>query len=119
MTAFAWAGGDLDLRMPVGEDGHQFYERYDGAIAELRGSGGESVVAVSHGAAIRTWVAARCENTGGDFAGDHQLDNTGAAVLRSTRRGWVLVDWIPTPIGGGALADPRAVDPTGQVTTPG
>jgi probable phosphoglycerate mutase len=114
-TAFAWAKGDLELRMPGGESGHEFFQRYDAAIRDVLDSRAKVVVAVSHGAAIRTWVAARCDNTDGGFAGTHQLDNTGVAVLEGDRvHDWHLVEWQSTPLGGTGLADARAVDPTGE-----
>lgn len=119
-TAFAWAGGDLDLRMPhgstvPGESGHEFFARYDAAIATIRRCGHSTVMAVSHGAAIRTWVAARCVNTDGSFAGDNQLDNTGMAVLESEGDDeWRLVAWHRAPVGGMELNDDDAVDPIGE-----
>ncbi|MCU1422571.1 MAG: hypothetical protein JWN36_2222 [Microbacteriaceae bacterium] len=112
-TAFAWARGELDLRMPGGETGHEFFLRFDAAIEQAR-SAGDDVLVVSHGAAIRTWVAARCDNTNGVFAGTHQLDNTGLVTLHSHDRGWHLDDWQSTPVGGAHLADDRAVDPMGM-----
>ena len=114
-TAFAWARGDLALRMPGAETGHEFFARFDAAIADILESHYETAVAVSHGAAIRTWVAARCSNTDGEFAGTHQLDNTGMAILEgNTVRDWHLVDWRSAPVGGAGLTDARAVDPTGE-----
>jgi probable phosphoglycerate mutase len=114
-ASFAWAKGDLQLRMPGGETGLEFFERFDDAIADILAEHGKSVVAVSHGAAIRTWVAARCENTDGSFAGTHQLDNTGTAILEGEDvRRWRLIDWRSEPLGGARLADARAVDPTGE-----
>jgi broad specificity phosphatase PhoE len=116
-TAFAWARGDRELRMPGGEDGVEFFTRFDAAIAGIRAGGGGTVVAVSHGAAIRTWVAARCANTDGEFAGTHTLDNTGLARLESRDHDqWELLDWQAAPVGGIQLADSRAVDPTGEGT---
>ncbi len=114
-TIFAWAKGDLTVRMPGGESCTEFFQRFDATIADIVSMGGASVVVVSHGAAIRTWVAARCENTDGTFAGTHQLDNTGLAVLES-RRGhlWRMIEWHSAPLGGLELADSRAVDPTGE-----
>ena len=61
-TVFAWAGGDLDRRMPAGGDGHQFFDRYDAAIARvaeraLRAGNNSAAAVVSHGAAIRMWTA--------------------------------------------------------------
>lgn len=114
-TAYAWALGDLDLRMPGGETGHEFFDRFDAAITALSG---ETALVVSHGAAIRTWVAARCDNTSGAFAGDHKLANTALVTLRSTRHGWHLDDWGDAPIGGASLLDARAVDPMGKGTVP-
>lgn len=123
-TAWAWAGGDLQLRMPSddqheGESGLEFFRRFDAAIDEV--VGGSSAVrgtalAVSHGAAIRTWVAARCDNTdGAAFAGTHQLANTALVQLHRTRRGtWHLDDWGSAPLGGTLLADETAIDPTGM-----
>ena len=114
-TAFAWAKGDLELRMPGAETGLEFFNRFDDAIGDILATKAKVVVAVSHGAAIRTWVAARCENTDGAFAGTHQLDNTGVAILEGDRvRDWHLIEWQSAPLGGATLADARAVDPTGE-----
>ncbi len=116
-VAFAWARGELHLRMPGGESGHEFLARFDAAIARVRESG-DVALAVSHGAAIRTWVAARCDNTNGVFAGTHQLDNTGLVTLHSHEHGWHLDDWRSTPLGGTHLADAEALDPLGMTLDP-
>lgn len=114
-TTFAWARGDRDLRMPGGETGHEFFERYDAAIAQIVRSGGPTVIAVSHGAAIRTWVSARSRNLDGDFAGTHTLDNTGLVTLQSSGpNGWEMIDWHAAPIGGATLSDSSAIDPAGK-----
>jgi probable phosphoglycerate mutase len=114
-TAFAWAKGDRELRMPGAETGLQFFDRFDAAIGDILATKAKVVVAVSHGAAIRTWVAARCENTDGAFAGTHQLDNTGVAILEGDRvRDWHLIEWQSVPLGGTALTDARAIDPAGE-----
>ncbi|HEV7623182.1 MAG TPA: histidine phosphatase family protein, partial [Amnibacterium sp.] len=49
-TVFAWATGDRRRRMPGGESGHEFFERFDGALAEIAASGVEDAVVASHGA---------------------------------------------------------------------
>jgi broad specificity phosphatase PhoE len=113
-TAFAWANGDLDLRMPGGETGHEFFARFDDVIDGAIREAGSDVLAVSHGAAIRTWVAARCVNTDGSFAGDHQLDNTAAAFLIEDDGRWRLEAWRSTPLGGAGMNDARAADPVGK-----
>lgn len=123
-TCFAWAEGDLDVRMPGGETGHEFFARYDDAVsAATSGGGGGPVAIVSHGAAIRTWVTARCVDVEGGFAGTHQLLNTGLAHLESVGeqdpgagRRWRLVEWRRDPIGGASLVDELADDPTGRAT---
>ncbi len=114
-TAWAWADGDLDVRMPGGETGHEFFTRYDTAIDALTRGAHGTVLVVAHGAAIRTWVAVRCDNTDGSgFAGSHRLPNTALVRLSRTRRGtWHLEDWGGAPLGGSALGDEAAIDPTG------
>lgn len=118
-TVFAWAAGELDRRMPAGPDGHQFFERFDADIARVaeRASGnGDSAVAavVSHGAAIRTWAGLRAAGADHEFAARHVLANTGiVAVEGDPDSGWKLIHWDGSPVGGLALADPTAGDPTG------
>lgn len=119
-TVFAWTAGDLDKRMPGGPNGHSFFERFDAAIAEIAAAAadlGDSAThaVVSHGAAIRCWSGSRAENVDHDFAVQHVLLNTGIVVLEGDpEAGWQLVHWDGSPIGGLALADPVAKDPTGR-----
>ncbi|AMM20479.1 hypothetical protein AX769_10375 [Frondihabitans sp. PAMC 28766] len=158
-TCFAWAEGDLDVRMPGAENGHEFFARYDAAISAAVAAA-RPVVVISHGAAIRTWVTGRCIDVEGGFAGTHQLLNTGLAHLESVDEGaagaagaagagpaarggagvpagaaaaaagagvaagsgsgsgrrWRLVEWLRDPVGGVALEDDLADDPTGRAT---
>jgi broad specificity phosphatase PhoE len=117
-TVISWAGGDLDRRMPAGPDGHDFFGRFDAAIetALERSSGQEATVAVvSHGAAIRTWAGRRAEGADSEFAAKHVLANTGIVALEGDPgNGWKLLHWDGSPVGGLALADPTAEDPTGK-----
>lgn len=121
-TVFAWAAGDLDRRMPAGPDGHQFFERYDAdiaRIAERTARNGDAAVAavVSHGAAIRTWAGLRAADADHEFAARHVLANTGIVALEGDPdAGWRLIHWDGSPVGGLALADPTAGDPTGMDT---
>lgn len=118
-TVFAWSAGDLARRMPAGPDGHEFFERYDGAITRIaeRASGaGDSAVAVavSHGAAIRTWAGLRAADADPGFAAHHVLSNTGIVALEGDPdAGWRLIHWDGSPVGGPALVDPTAGDPAG------
>ncbi|MCU1509876.1 MAG: histidine phosphatase family protein [Glaciihabitans sp.] len=113
-SAFAWGAGDRDVRIPGGPDGHEFFYRYDNAVAEIAATGVETAAVFSHGAAIRVWVAARSQNVSPMFAAEHELDNTGVIVLEgSPDAGWTLISWAGNPVGGASLADPTAPDPTG------
>lgn len=119
-TVFSWAAGELDRRMPAGPSGQDFFERYDASITRIaaaaQGVGGPATAAVvSHGAAIRVWVGLRAANVEPDFAARNVLANTGiVAVEGDPDGGWRLIHWDGSPVGGLALADPTAEDPTGR-----
>jgi probable phosphoglycerate mutase len=120
-TVFSWAAGDLDRRMPAGPDGHIFFDRFDAAIRQVveraLDQRHEAAAVVSHGAAIRTWAGRRAEDADHEFAARHVLANTGIVALEGDPdRGWKLLHWDGSPVGGLALADPTAEDPTGQDT---
>jgi probable phosphoglycerate mutase len=122
-TVFAWSSGELDRRMPAGPNGHDFFGRYDDAIGRIieayeaseADSGAGAVAVVSHGAAIRVWAASRAHNIDTEFAIRHMLANTGIVALEgNSDDGWNLIHWDGSPVGGLALADPTAEDPTGE-----
>ena len=114
-TVFAWGLGDLDVAMPGGPDGHNFFGRFNADIAEIVESGVETAVVVSHGAAIRVWVAGSASNIRPQFVADHELMNTGVVILDgSFDDGWTLLEWESTPIGGVSVVDAAADDPTGE-----
>ena len=111
-TVGAWLDGDLGRRMPGGETGSEFLARYDAAMAQACSSGASTLLVVSHGAAIRTWVTHRAT---GDHAPAHEgLHNTGCIRLDgSPADGWTIVSWDREPVGGAGLEDETAPDPTG------
>lgn len=111
-TIARWLDGDLNERMPEGETGVGFLERYDAAIASTCALGVDSALVVSHGAAIRTWVTHRAT---GEHAPIHEgLHNTGCITLDgSPEQGWTIVSWQREAIGGAWLDDEQAPDPTG------
>jgi broad specificity phosphatase PhoE len=116
-TVFAWGSGDPAPMMPGGPDGHAFFARFDGAIAEIAASHPDdsTVVVVSHGAAIRVWTGARVRNLGDGFTADNHLDNTGVVVVEgSPDAGWTALSWGGIPVGGERLAAVGADDPTGD-----
>ncbi|MBO9577575.1 MAG: histidine phosphatase family protein [Microbacteriaceae bacterium] len=103
-TAFAWGGGNLDARMPDGPDGYDFFGRYDADIERVVRESQHPVI-VSHGAAIRIWVAARAKNIGPEFTALHHLPNTGVVELEGSPGDWRLLSWPNAPID-----DPDPVD---------
>lgn len=111
-TVFRWAESELELRMPGGESGAEFFERYDGVIAELEAAGHESVVVFSHGAAIRCWTGLRGANLTAEFIADHSLDNTGVVVLEGSATEWTVLTWAGEPVGGVGAAAPSG--PSGE-----
>jgi broad specificity phosphatase PhoE len=114
-TVLKWGSGELDARMPGAHDGHEFFGRFDAALAEIAEAHDDTAAVFSHGAAIRAWVGSRALNVSGEFTLRNPIDNTGVAVLEgSAARGWELISWAGTPVGGAALADESAVDPTGE-----
>ncbi|MGC4112925.1 MAG: histidine phosphatase family protein [Nocardioides sp.] len=119
----AWMHGDLDRLMPGAWDGHAFVGRYDAAVREIAGQhgDGETAVAVSHGAAIRTFTALRVSGTEPREISERRIQNTGGVLLEgSPDAGWRLVEWFSEPLGGQALTDQSAHDVTGDAegTTP-
>ena len=116
-TVFGWAAGELHRRMPAGPSGHDFFERYDASITRIAAAAGgdaATVAAVSHGAAIRVWTGLRASNVEAGFAARHVLANTGIVALEGDPdAGWRLIHWDDSPVGGLALVDPTAADPTG------
>ncbi|ROP65403.1 histidine phosphatase family protein [Curtobacterium sp. PhB115] len=114
-TVHGWSGGDRTTRMPGGESGTEFFERYDDAVRQIVASGVEVAAAFSHGAAIRTWASAASRNTPDHFGTQRNLENTGIVEVEgSFEDGWRLVDWEGEPVGGEQLIDRTAQDPTGE-----
>ena len=111
----AWASGDNDPKMPGGSDGFAFFDRFDEAVRAILATGWKSAVAISHGAAIRTWAGARADNIDGRFVQAHPLGNTAMVELHGDfETGWTCVSWTDGPVGGANLVDRFAQDPTGE-----
>lgn len=114
-----WIEGRLDTRMAGAESGHEFLARYDAAVAGIHADGHQRAVIVSHGAAIRTWVAQRVTDSGTHEKATEGLDNTAAIELEgSPTDGWHVVSWTSDALGGAFLDDHTAPDPTGHAIDP-
>lgn len=116
-TVFSWTRGDLDARIPGGESGAEFLERFDGVVAEAVAEGDSTVVIVSHGAAIRAWTAIRGVNVPPDFIADHPLHNTGTVIVEDRPDGeWTVVSFMGEAVGGAAV-DSAIAGPAGEDVT--
>ncbi len=118
-TAFAWAAGDLALRMPGGENGTEAFARYDAVVNEAAEATSGTAVLVSHGAAIRMWVAGRADNVDAAFVGDNPLHNTGVIIVDGDpAKGWHVDSWTDRIVSGTAvdLADGPGGEPFDAVS---
>lgn len=102
-TLFAWAGGDLDVRMPGAQTGREVIERFDAVVAEAESLGVENVALVSHGAVIRAWCGVRATNVDQEFIREHYVVNTGIVVVEgSTDDGWEVASWLGSTVSEAA-----------------
>lgn len=90
----AWGEGDRSAKIPGGEDAEEFFARYDDAIAEIAASGHGAALLVSHGAALRMWIAGRVDGIDLAEVVGRRLGNTTIVTLDgSPEAGWTFVDW--------------------------
>lgn len=91
-TLLRWHAGEYDARIPGADNAVEFFERYDRAIRRIAGAGLRSAVAVSHGAALRVWAAARVPGFA-EALGEGVLNNTGLIIADGDPdAGWRLVE---------------------------
>jgi broad specificity phosphatase PhoE len=113
-TILSW-WQDSAARVPGGESGDEFFARFTDAIGQATEGRDGTVAVFSHGAAIRTWASATSRNIDEAFSRAHDLPNTAMIVLEgSPADGWTATHWNGEPVGGEALDDPTAADPTGE-----
>ncbi|MEU6662092.1 histidine phosphatase family protein [Streptomyces sp. NPDC046821] len=107
---FGWPT-DPSARVPGGESGQEVLERFDGVVDEAVRSGANTVAMVSHGVAIRVWLAARAANVSVQDMTERELDNTGIAVTELDGDAWRVTSWAGLPIGP-ARTEPHDSGPT-------
>lgn len=90
-TVIEWGLGNADSRIDGAEDSAAFFARFDAAVEGMARTHGpdSAVLAVSHGAAIRCWTAARV-NHDGAFDVRLPLANTGIIMLDGAPGSWRL-----------------------------
>lgn len=88
-------------RIPGGESGSEFMDRFDRAVAAvLDGSPDDGLaVVVSHEAAICVWAANVASNLDAEFSRTHGITNTGVVELEgSPQDGWTVTSWDGSPV---------------------
>jgi broad specificity phosphatase PhoE len=105
----AWWRGDLQVHLPGGESAEDLRARYVPVVETITAAARDTVVLVSHGAAIRLAAAALL----GDTAETQYVPNTGLVILRAdpaTDTGWTLEHWDDAPaVAGDVTAGGAAV----------
>jgi broad specificity phosphatase PhoE len=115
-TILSWWQNSAN-RVEGGESGDEFFSRFTEAIAHAAAEHEGTVAIFSHGAALRTWASATSRNIDEAFSRAHDLPNTAMIVLEgSPENGWTATHWNGEPIGGAALEDQSAPDPTGEAS---
>lgn len=90
----SWGEGDRAAKVPGGEGAEEFFARYDDAIAEIARAGHEAALLVSHGAALRMWIAARVDGIDLAEVVGRRLGNTTVVTLEGDPdSGWTFVHW--------------------------
>ncbi len=94
-VALGWADGAPETVMPGSdEDAAAVLGRFDEVVAEAAGEGIGTAAFVTHGAMIRAWTAARCENVDADFARTSWVVNGGIVTLEGDPGRWHVEQWL-------------------------
>lgn len=117
----ATAGG-RDAELAAGETTADVLTRFDAVVAEMVATGGDLLVAFSHGAVIRAWTGRRAVNLDEDFILAHPLRNTGQVLLEGhpdshwVARSWdaTVLDDTPVPTGVSGPGGEATEEPSRQ-----
>ncbi|MEU8895140.1 histidine phosphatase family protein [Nocardia sp. NPDC048505] len=114
----AWHEGELSLRVPGGESGHEVLERFVPILGELRtrflsGESSGDVLLVNHGAAMRL-IGRTLAGVVPPFSTNNHLDNTETIELvPRADGGWECTRWGRFTPPFGFKAAPTQDDPMG------
>lgn len=87
----SWGEGNPAVRIPGGESGQEFFDRFDGAIRSIVAAGHRTALVISHAAAIRAWAGAVMPQVH-VLLGMRTLPNTAVIVADGDPDdGWTLV----------------------------
>ncbi len=101
-SVVAWLQGDLSRRVPGGESGTEFFDRYRSALDGVIDAHDEdaTVAVFSHGAAIRTFATLVASPGAPETL---RVANTGMVELSLSPRGEFRIEhWREEPLGSGA-----------------
>ncbi len=89
-----WLDDDLAAGCPGGETGSAVIQRVGDALQELADQHrGETVVVVSHGAAMSLAIPRLCRNAGSDLIRAHWVPHCAIAEISVDADGWLLRNW--------------------------
>jgi len=93
-----WLQGDRNARIPGSVDGNEFEARFNEAVQNIYDGGQQNPVAISHGAAIMTWVLMNVRNPDLSLLSSKPLPNVGHVVVTGNPTdGWILTEWDADP----------------------
>jgi 2,3-bisphosphoglycerate-dependent phosphoglycerate mutase len=94
-----WLDGELTASAPGAENGEDVVRRVS---AELQSAAdlfrGETLLVVSHGAAMGVALPQLASNVPGDYARGRTLENCATCELAADADGWVLRTWAGEPV---------------------
>lgn len=89
-----WVAGDMTVRMPGAQNGHEVRDRFEAAVQGVRDTHEDGlVVLVSHGGIIRlaaNWLVPEMAER---VADQGLLVNTGHVLLEADGDGWRCLEW--------------------------
>ena len=103
---------DPTAQIPNGENGVGFFRRFDEAISELEDD--DYAAVVSHGGALRTWLAARGDL---DLPDDVVLGNTDCVVVEGRPGAWRILSWAGIDCHSNGLSRHPAVGRISALTS--
>lgn len=86
----AWASGDLDASLPMGESARQLFERIEAFIAYLAGMDGSHILVCSHGRAMRAMITL-FKNAPAAYMEEVRHANTGLYLIERGEDNWEII----------------------------
>jgi probable phosphoglycerate mutase len=98
-VAASWRSGDLTAGCPGAESGGDVVKRVCGVLESIADEHrGETVLAVSHGGAMKLAVPALALGVGDCWTDERELANCAVVELEADADGWRCLSWAGTPL---------------------